>query len=162
MNRYDISVTVNGEKYSRTVAAHVTLLQFIREDLMLTGTKDGCCEGECGACTVLLDGKPVNSCLILAVEADGRDVLTVEGLEKNGELDPLQQAFLDVGAVQCGFCTPGMLLSAKALLNSNPHPSEEEIKTGMEGNLCRCTGYTRISEAIKLAADQLDPNDKAQ
>lgn len=152
MNRFDITVTVNGEKYKRTVAAHETLLQFLREDLMLTGTKDGCSEGECGACTVLLDGKPVNSCLVLAVEADSRDVLTVEGLSRNGELDPIQQAFLDVGAVQCGFCTPGMLLSAKALLAAHPHPTEEEILTGMEGNLCRCTGYTRIAEAIKLAS----------
>ncbi|MHB1394083.1 MAG: (2Fe-2S)-binding protein [Clostridia bacterium] len=154
MNK-QISFTLNEELVTVNVPVHRTLLYMLREDLLLTGTKEGCDVGECGACTILLDGKPMNSCLALAVEVDGRNVLTIEGLEKNGELHPLQQAFIDVGAVQCGFCTPGMLLSAKAVLDEIPNPTIEQIRTGIEGNICRCTGYDRIVEAIKLAADRL-------
>lgn len=150
-----INFTLNYEPVTLNIPVHKTLLQVLREDLLLTGTKEGCNAGECGACTVLLDGKPMNSCLTLAVEVDGRSVLTVEGLEKNGELHPLQQAFLDVGAVQCGFCTPGMLMSAKAVLDEIPNPTEEQIRTGIEGNICRCTGYDRIVKAIKTAAERM-------
>jgi aerobic carbon-monoxide dehydrogenase small subunit len=158
MKEKQISVTVNGEQYTKLVKSHETLLQFIREDLYLTGTKDGCGEGECGACTILFDGRPINSCLVLAVEADGHEILTVEGLAKEGVLHPLQEAFIEVGAVQCGYCTPGMLLSAKAVLDENPNPTEEEIRTGIEGNLCRCTGYNRIIEAIQTAAEKMRKN----
>ena len=158
MKEKQISVTVNGEQYTKLVKSHETLLQFIREDLYLTGTKDGCSEGECGACTILFDGRPINSCLVLAVEADGHEILTVEGLAKEGVLHPLQEAFIEVGAVQCGYCTPGMLLSAKAVLDENPNPTEEEIRTGIEGNLCRCTGYNRIIEAIQTAAEKMRKN----
>jgi aerobic-type carbon monoxide dehydrogenase small subunit (CoxS/CutS family) len=153
MNK-QISFTLNDEVTTLSIPVNRTLLQMLREDLLLTGTKEGCNEGECGACTILLDGKPMNSCLTLAVEVDGRTVLTVEGLAKNGELHPLQQAFLDVGAVQCGFCTPGMLMSAKAVLDEIDDPTEEEIRTGIEGNICRCTGYDRIVTAIKLASER--------
>ncbi len=154
MRSKEIQVTVNGELYLRTVSVSTTLAEFLREDLGMTGTKIGCNEGECGACTVLFNGEPVNSCLVLAVEADGGTVLTVEGLAGD-ELHPLQQAFLDVGAVQCGFCTPGMLLSAKALLDRNPHPDEAFIRKNIEGNICRCTGYDRIVQAILLAAERM-------
>jgi carbon-monoxide dehydrogenase small subunit len=150
----DISFTLNDELVTLSVPVHRTLLEVLRDDLYLTGTKEGCDAGECGACTVLIDGKPMNSCITLAVEVDGKNVLTVEGLEKDGELHPLQQAFIDVGAVQCGFCTPGMLMSAKAVLDEIPDPSEEQIRTAIEGNICRCTGYDRIVEAIKLAAER--------
>jgi carbon-monoxide dehydrogenase small subunit len=151
-----LTFNVNGEPY---VLEHVpvnrTLLQVLRDDLGLTGTKEGCGEGDCGACTVLVDGKAVNSCLVLAAEVEGRDVLTVEGLAKGGQLHPLQQAFVDEGAVQCGFCTPGMLMSAKALLDSNPSPNETEIRTALAGNLCRCTGYVRIVNAVQKAAEAM-------
>jgi carbon-monoxide dehydrogenase small subunit len=151
-----VTITVNGETYVlEQVPVNRTLLQLIREDLGLTGTKEGCGEGDCGACTVLLDGKPVNSCLVLAVEADGREVVTVEGLARGGKLHPLQQAFIDEGAVQCGFCTPGMLMAAKGLLDENPHPTEAEIRQGIAGNLCRCTGYVRIVRAIQKAAEAM-------
>ncbi len=150
-----ITVTVNGDLYTRTVKVNRTLLEFIREELFLTGTKEGCNGGECGACTILFDGQPLNSCMMLAVEADGHDVLTVEGLEKDGELHPLQEAFLEVGAIQCGFCTPGMLMSAKACLDEFPDATEEIIRKEMEGNLCRCTGYNRIIEAVRLAAEKI-------
>lgn len=153
MNK-QINFTLNDELVTVSVPVHRTLLQLLREDLLLTGTKEGCNEGECGACTILLDGKPMNSCMTLAVEVDGRTVLTVEGLSKNGELHPLQQSFLDVGAVQCGFCTPGMLMSAKAVLDEFEDPTEEQIRTGIEGNICRCTGYDRIVTAIKHASDK--------
>ena len=155
MQEKKISFTINGMKLNRTVAVHRTLVELLRDGLGLTGTKEGCDEGECGACTVLLNGKPVNSCLTLAVEADGAEILTVEGLSVNGELHPLQQAFLDVGAVQCGFCTPGMLLSAKAVLDAYKNPTEDQIRTGIEGNICRCTGYDRIVQAIQLAAERM-------
>lgn len=158
MKEKQISLTVNGEQYTKLVKSHKTLLQFIREDLYLTGTKEGCNEGECGACTILFDGRPLNSCLVLAVEADGHEILTVEGLAKEGILHPLQEAFIEVGAVQCGYCTPGMLLSAKAVLDANPNPTEEEIRTGIEGNLCRCAGYNRIIEAIQTAAEKMRKN----
>jgi aerobic-type carbon monoxide dehydrogenase small subunit (CoxS/CutS family) len=131
----------------------MTLLQMLREKLALTGTKNGCASGECGACTVLLNGNAVNSCMVLAAECDGADVVTVEGLAKNGELDPLQKKMIELGGVQCGFCTPGVLMSAKALLMRNPNPSEYEIRDALTGNLCRCTGYNRIVEAIKAAAE---------
>ena len=149
-----ITVTVNDETYSCTVAVNRTLLEFIREELYLTGTKEGCNEGECGACTVLLDGKPVNSCLVLAVEADGKSVLTVEGLAKNDELHLLQQKFAELGAVQCGYCIPGTLMSALAILERYPNPTDDQIRRGIEGNICRCGGYNRIVEAIKAASDE--------
>jgi aerobic carbon-monoxide dehydrogenase small subunit len=148
-----IKLTVNGETVEAAVEPNRTLLQFLREDLGLTGSKHGCGLGDCGACTVIMDGKPVNSCLVLAVQSNGREVLTIEGLAENGTLHPLQQAFVDQGAIQCGFCTPGMILSAKALLEENPKPTELEIRTAISGNLCRCTGYQKIVEAIQAAAE---------
>lgn len=150
--KHDITLTVNGEPYTITVQSHHTLLHVLREQLVLTGTKNGCSEGECGACTVLLDGEPVNSCLVLGVEADGRAITTVEGLADNGRLAPLQQTMVELGGTQCGFCTPGVLLSAHALLQRNPNPTEYEIRAGLVGNLCRCTGYVRIVDAVKAAA----------
>ena len=147
-----IHVTVNGSLREAAVEPHLTLLDFLRDTLGLTGTKKGCDLGNCGACTVILDGKAVNSCLILAVEADRRSVTTIEGLRVGDQFHPLQKAFVEHGAVQCGFCTPGMILSAKALLDRDPHPDEEKIKKALAGNLCRCTGYTKIIEAVKAAA----------
>jgi carbon-monoxide dehydrogenase small subunit len=152
MAHHSITVTVNGARERMDVPSHMTLLQLLRERFALTGTKNGCEAGECGACTVLLDGEPVNSCLVLAVEVDGREVVTVEGLAPQGDLSPLQQAFVEHNAVQCGFCTPGVLISAHALLERNPHPTEEEIKEALVGNLCRCTGYLRIIRAVASAA----------
>ncbi len=152
MSNHTISLTVNGTLEFLTVPSNLTLLQLLRERLALTGTKNGCSAGECGACTVLLDGEPVNACMVLAVEADGAAVTTVEGLAQGGELDPLQQAFIDEAAVQCGFCTPGMLMSARALLDRRPQPTEEEIREAFVGNLCRCTGYARIMRAVERAA----------
>ena len=151
-----ITVTVNGDVYTRSVAVNRTLLEFLRYELCLTGTKEGCNEGECGACTVLAEGKPVNSCLILAVETDGMRILTVEGLTKNGKLQPLQEAFTEFGAVQCGYCIPGMLMSATAILSRYPDPTDRQILRGIEGNICRCAGYTRIAKAIKAAAKLQD------
>ena len=147
-----ITLTVNGTPYEVAIEPRQSLLQLLREELHLTGTKEGCSEGECGACTVLLDGKTVASCLIFALEAQGRDVTTIEGLAHGDQLHPVQKAFAEYGAVQCGFCTPGMILAAKALLDSNPHPTEAEIRQGIAGNLCRCTGYVKIVEAIQAAA----------
>ena len=152
---HSITLKINGEIYKLHVKPNALLLDVIRDEIGLTGTKRGCDTGECGACTILLEGKPVNSCLLLAIEADGKDILTVEGLAKNGQLHPLQVAFVEEGAVQCGFCTPGVLLSAKALLDINPNPTEEEIKTAIAGNLCRCTGYTKIIKAISAAAKKI-------
>ncbi len=147
-----IQLTVNGEQVEAAVDPNRTLLDFLREDQRLTGAKHGCGLGDCGACTVILDGKPVNSCLVLAVQANGREVVTIEGLAENGRLHPIQQAFVDKGAIQCGFCTPGMILSSKALLDENPRPTETEIRTSISGNLCRCTGYQKIVEAVQEAA----------
>ena len=154
MAHHTITVTVNGARERLDVRPNMTLLQMLREKLALTGTKNGCEAGECGACTVLVDGEPVNSCMMLAVEADEREVLTVEGLAPEGQLSPLQEAFVEHNAVQCGFCTPGMLMSAHALLERNPDPTEEQIKQALVGNLCRCTGYVRIIRAVRAAADQ--------
>jgi carbon-monoxide dehydrogenase small subunit len=151
--RHQIILTVNGEVEFLEVESYRTLLQVLREDLDLTGTKNGCDSGECGACTVLFDGEPVNACLVLGVEADGHEVVTIEGLAQDGALDPLQRAFINRNAVQCGFCTPGMLISARALLDRNPQPSEMEIRQAIAGNLCRCTGYTRIVEAVQEVAE---------
>jgi len=151
---HEIKVTVNGKVETASVPAGMTLLEFLRERLYLTGAKEGCGIGECGACTVLLDGVPVTSCLVLAVEADGREVRTVEGEATDGELSALQRAFIEEGAVQCGFCTPGMIMSARALLQRNPHPSDPEIREAIAGNLCRCTGYEAIVRAIRRAAER--------
>ena len=152
MATHTIIVTVNGAQERLDVPSNMTLLQMLREKLALTGTKNGCEAGECGACTVLLDGEPVNSCMMLAVESEGREVLTVEGLAPEGVLSPLQEALVQHNAVQCGFCTPGMVMSATALLRRNPDPTEDEIKEALVGNLCRCTGYVRIIDAIRDVA----------
>ncbi len=152
MEKSRINFILNDQKVSAVVAADQLLVDFLREELNLTGTKKGCNVGECGACTVIIDGHTVNSCLVLAATIDGSEITTVEGVGK-GEISALQQAFLDYGAVQCGFCTPGMLLSAKALLDKNPHPTREEIKTAISGNLCRCTGYKKIVDSVEAAAN---------
>lgn len=148
-----IKMTVNGRVHHLEVATHHTLLEVLRDGLDLTGTKECCLEGECGACTVLIGGRPVNSCLMLAVEAHGLEITTIEGLATEGRLSPLQEAFLDKGAAQCGFCIPGQLISAHALLAENPHPSVDEIHEGLAGNLCRCAGYQQITEAVLAAAE---------
>lgn len=148
-----IQCKVNDDSISLEVEACWTLLQMIRDELGLTGTKEGCGEGDCGACTVLVDGRAVNSCLMLAIDVDGKAITTIEGLSRGDELHPLQKAFVEKGAVQCGFCTPGMILTAKALLDLNPLPTEEEIRFAIAGNLCRCTGYAKIVEAIQVAAE---------
>jgi aerobic-type carbon monoxide dehydrogenase small subunit (CoxS/CutS family) len=150
-----IQLTVNGELHPFAAPVQKTLLEALREELQLTGTKHGCEVGECGTCTVLIDGEPVLSCLTLALEAQGHDVTTVEGLEQNGTLHPVQIAFAERGAAQCGYCTPGMLVAAKALLDRNPTPSPDEIKEALSGNLCRCTGYLKIIEAVELAATRM-------
>lgn len=155
MATHSICITVNGVTEYVDVPSNLTLLQMLRERLALTGTKNGCAAGECGACMVLMDGEPVNSCMVLAVEVDGAEIVTVEGLARDNRLDAVQQAFAEEGAVQCGFCTPGMLISARALLNRKPDPSEEEIREALVGNLCRCTGYTRIVRAVQKAARAL-------
>jgi carbon-monoxide dehydrogenase small subunit len=144
-----ISLKVNGREYDLVIPVNRTLTQVLRENLKLTGTKQGCEMGDCGSCTVLLDGRPVNSCLLLAVEAEGHEILTVEGLSDEGKLHPLQQAFVEHGSVQCGFCSPGMILSAKALLDKNPSPGPAEIREALSGNLCRCTGYQKIVDAVE-------------
>lgn len=150
-----ITFTLNDETITMDIKEDIRLLDFLRDELGLTGTKEGCGEGECGACTVIIDGKAVNSCLILLPEIDGSEITTIEGLSKNGELDPIQKAFIDEGAVQCGFCTPGMIMSTKALLDRKVNPSDEEIMEAIEGNLCRCTGYYKILQAIRTAAENL-------
>ena len=147
-----ITLRVNSQPYELAVQVNHTLLQVLREGLGLTGTKQGCSLGDCGSCTVLLDGEPVNSCLLLAVEAEGHEITTIEGLSENGTFHPLQEAFVNKGAIQCGFCTPGMILSAKALLDQNPSPTDREIRLAISGNLCRCTGYQKIVEAIESVA----------
>lgn len=146
--RHNICLTVNGTQHELRVESRRTLLQVIREDLGLTGTKKGCEKGECGVCSVFMNGKVVNSCLVLGVEADGKDILTIEGLGGGQVLHPLQKTFVEHGAIQCGYCTPGMILAAKAILDENLHPTEDQIKKGIEGNLCRCTGYAKIIKAI--------------
>ena len=150
-----IHLTVNGRAVECEADAETRLLDLLRDSLGLTGTKEGCGEGECGACTVLLDGRPVNSCLIPAPAADGKSVLTIEGIGEGGKLHPIQAAFVETGGVQCGFCTPGFIMSAYALLRDNPSPTDEEIRSAIEGNLCRCTGYERIVDAIRIAAERL-------
>jgi carbon-monoxide dehydrogenase small subunit len=152
MAKHQITLTVNGIPQEADVPSNMTLLGLLRERLGLTGTKDGCSAGECGACTVLLNSEPVNACMVLAVEVDGAEVVTIEGLIQDGQLDPLQTTMIELGATQCGFCTPGILISARALLNRNATPSEEEIRDALRGNLCRCTGYLRIVEAVQKAA----------
>jgi carbon-monoxide dehydrogenase small subunit len=149
----NIKFVLNGKNYELKVKPWQTLLELIREDLNLTGAKEGCGQGECGSCTVIMNGKTVNSCLVPAVEADGQEILTIEGLSDNGRLHPIQEAFVSHSGMQCGFCTPGMIMSAKALLDSNPHPTEAEIRESISGNFCRCTGYTKIIESISAAAD---------
>lgn len=144
---------VNGEEQELLIHPHRTLAEVLREELQLTGTKQSCNEGACGTCTVLLDGEPIRSCLLLAMEAEGREITTIEGLAREGELHPLQTSFVEHYAIQCGFCTPGMILTAKALLDANPHPTDEEIRQAISGNVCRCTGYAKIVEAIKAASE---------
>ncbi len=149
-----VTLQVNGVKEILEVEEHHTLLWVSRNQLHLTGAKEGCGTGECGACTVLMDGKAVNACLVLAMEADGHEITTIEGLGRPGQLHPLQESFVKNGAIQCGFCTPGMVMMAKALLDDNPHPTEDEIRYAMAGNLCRCTGYAKIVKAIQEVADE--------
>ena len=147
-----INLNVNGETEQVDVPSNMTLLGLLREKLAFTGTKNGCSAGECGACTVLMDGEPVNSCMVLAAECNGAQIITVEGLAHDGRLDPVQRAIIDSGGIQCGFCTPGILISARALLDRNPQPNVDEIREALVGNLCRCTGYVRIIEGIQEAA----------
>ncbi len=154
MAMHRIFLTINGENEQVDVPSNLTLLQMLRDKLAMTGTKNGCMAGECGSCTVLVNGEPVNSCMVLAVECQGADIVTVEGLAKDGVLDPVQQAIIDHNGVQCGFCTPGILISSRALLDRNPDPSEDEIREALVGNLCRCTGYIRIVDAVKDAAQR--------
>ncbi len=160
MEKLNLKFKVNGKEVELTVSANKTLLDILREDLNLTGTKRGCDTGECGACTVIMNGRTVNSCLVLAGEVQGAEIITVEGLGGEEALHPLQEAFLEEDAVQCGFCTPGMLMSAKYLLDRNPNPTEEEIKEAISGNLCRCTGYIPIIRAIKRAAEKMKNKEK--
>jgi len=149
---HKINLKINGVLEQVDVASNMTLLGMIREKLALTGTKNGCSAGECGACTVLMNGEPVNSCMVLAVECEGADIVTIEGLAHDGQLDPVQRAIIDSGGVQCGFCTPGILISARALLDRTPQPSDLEISEALVGNLCRCTGYLRIVDSIREAS----------
>ena len=157
-----INFKVNGKGYDLAVEPNKTLVDLLRYDLGLTGTKKGCGTGECGSCTVIFNGKPVNSCLVLAIQANGAEILTIEGLKPPQGLHPLQQAFVDKGAIQCGFCTPGMILSASSLLKHNPNPTEAEIRTALSGNLCRCTGYQKIVEAVQSVGANEPPNSGSQ
>lgn len=152
MGKRVIKFTLNGVERDEYVQDNMTMVDFLRKQMNLTGTKRGCEESECGACTILLDGRAVASCMMLAVEADGHEIVTIEGVKKDGVLHPVQKAFIDKWALQCGFCTPGMIMSALSLLSENPHPTEHEIREGISGNLCRCTGYAKIVEAIDAAA----------
>jgi aerobic-type carbon monoxide dehydrogenase small subunit (CoxS/CutS family) len=156
-DRFPIDLRVNGQRYHVEVPVYHTLLDFLRDDLGLTGTKECCVVGECGACTVIVDGRTVNSCLMLAVEADGAEVLTVEGLAVGGKASPLQRAFLDHGSAQCGFCIPGQLMSAHGLLLENPRPTADDVREALAGNLCRCAGYEQITEAVLAAAEEVAP-----
>jgi carbon-monoxide dehydrogenase small subunit len=153
--KQEIELKVNGELFRIKVETHRTLLEVLRETLGLTGTKEMCNKGDCGGCTVMIDGKPVLSCLTLAIETQGKDIITIEGLAKGYELHPIQQAFVDHGAIQCGYCSPGFIMSAKALLDRNPHPTEDEIKEGISNHICRCTGYVQIVDAIQAAAEMM-------
>lgn len=153
-----VNMTVNNEKYEVAVEPNRVLVDVLRDQLGLTGTKVGCAAGDCGSCTVIMDGKAVNSCLVLAVQANGSNILTIEGMETDQGLHPLQQAFVDKGAIQCGFCTPGLILSSKALLDQNPNPDRSEIRMAISGNLCRCTGYQKIVEAIQDASKKAPPS----
>jgi carbon-monoxide dehydrogenase small subunit len=155
MEKRLVQLRVNGEVHDVVVTPNETLVEVLREQLELTGTKMGCGEGACGTCTVLLDGKPVRSCLTLAVEAQGKEIVTIEGLAQGVELHPVQKAFIEHGAIQCGFCSPAMILTSKALLDENPHPTEEEVRRAISGVVCRCTGYAKIVEAVLAAADSL-------
>jgi carbon-monoxide dehydrogenase small subunit len=155
MEKQIIQLRVNGEEYETVVTPNQTLLEVLRDNLSLTGTKEGCGEGACGTCTVLLDGRPVRSCLTLAVEVQGREITTIEGLASMGELHPVQRAFVEYGAIQCGFCSPGMILTTKALLDENPNPTEQEARQAISGNVCRCTGYAKIVEAMLKAAEMV-------
>lgn len=155
MKPIKVTLKVNGKPFSINTLPNRTLLEVLRDDLGLTGTKEGCSTGECGACTVLMNGEPVNSCLVIIGSANGASIETVEGLERNGKPHPLQKAFVEVGAAQCGYCTPGMLMASKALLDHNPKPDDEEIRHALSGNLCRCTGYVKIIEAVQQAAREL-------
>jgi carbon-monoxide dehydrogenase small subunit len=156
MSHLQISIIVNGTEYHLETPSNRTLLDILREDLRLTGTKDGCRVGECGACTVLMDGQPVNSCLVLAGQADRHEYITIEGLSKGDQPHPIQKAFMEKGAVQCGFCTPGMVLAAKSLLDQNPNPTLDDIRQALVGNLCRCTGYSKVVEAVQQAAMEMN------
>lgn len=156
-----IRITLNGEQVDVFFAPYKTLLEVLREDLNHTGTKHGCELGECGACSVLLDGEPVLSCLVLALECDGRDVVTIEGLAEDGELHPLQEAFAKMGGSQCGYCTPGMIVTAKALLDRNPHPTHDQIREALSGNLCRCTGYLQIFDSVEAAISKISESKRA-
>jgi carbon-monoxide dehydrogenase small subunit len=155
MKMKEIEFVINGKPYELSIPPWKTLLEMIREDLILTGTKEGCGQGECGSCTVIMGGKTVNSCLVPAVEADNQEIITIEGLADGENLHPIQDAFVEQAGMQCGFCTPGMIISAKSLLDRNPNPSLEEIKEGIAGNFCRCTGYTKIVESISAAAEAM-------
>jgi carbon-monoxide dehydrogenase small subunit len=155
MTRQTISLKINGQPYELAVEPHWTLLETVREQLSLTGSKEGCGTGDCGACSMIVDGRLITACLMLAPEADGSEITTIEGLARNGDLHPVQQSFIEAGGVQCGFCTPGMIMAAKALLDSNPRPTLEDVRLGLAGNLCRCTGYAKIYEAVLAAAERI-------
>ena len=154
----DLNLRVNGEPIQLFIEEDETLLEVLRNRLMLTGTKQGCGEGQCGHCTVLLNGKAVNSCLTLALEAEGGEVLTIEGLARGDQLHPIQKAYVDAGAIQCGYCTPGMIMAIYSLLQENPHPGDEQIREGIKGVMCRCTGYYKVVEAVKSAAAEVEKN----
>ena len=162
MSKHEVTITVNGQDYTREIESRTLLVHFIREELSLTGTHIGCDTTSCGACTVLLDGIAVKSCTLFAVTANGKAVETIEGVMQNGKLHPLQEGFWEKHGLQCGFCTPGMIMSAKHLLNKNPNPSEEEIRQGIAGNLCRCTGYNKIVEAVQYAAEKMNAQEGVQ
>lgn len=159
IKHYMITINVNGDNFTRVVKANTVLVNVLRDELDLTGTKKGCELGNCGSCTILLEGKAVDSCMILAVEADGKKITTIEGVAESAALDKLQESFINNGAIQCGYCTPGMILSAKALLTRNPHPNEHEVREAIAGNLCRCTGYVNIVKAIVKAGEESKENE---